>query len=211
MAGKRPSASGRSTSAFKLAPSRMGTSRSLSTRISWAVTAGTAWMFMRESAGLDAMQTVRSVLYCKEQNVVIRRRLAGMHDISRDVDNRAGLRLDVLAADGRLERALENVDPLLVRVRVRLCTRARGHAHQRDDHAIALDTGAIGRRVIRPSQDVVHLGELEQELARPGALGAGRSRSHRLIGHCHAFSATLRQLSRASAARSRSSRHRTAR
>src|SRR5262249_7245464 len=99
MAGKRPAASRRRTSAFKLAPSRIGTSTSFSTSISWAAAAGTAWMFMRESAGLDAMQTVRSVLYCKEQNVAIRRRLAGMHDVSRDVDDRARLRLDVLAAD----------------------------------------------------------------------------------------------------------------
>ena len=60
---------------------------------------------------------------------------------------------------------------------MRLGAGACRHAHQADDHAIALDAGAIGGRIVRPAQDVIHLGEIEDILAGAGALGTGRARA----------------------------------
>src|SRR6516225_7955075 len=67
---------------------------------------------------LDAVQAVRGVLDGEEHHVAVGGRLAAVHRVGRDVDERAGLRLDRLAADVGDERALEDVDPLLVGMRV---------------------------------------------------------------------------------------------
>src|SRR6266571_8410530 len=69
---------------------------------------------------LDAVQAVRRVLAGEEQHVGVGRRLARMDGVRRNVDDRAGLCLDLLAAHLGPERAFENVDPLLVGMRMRL-------------------------------------------------------------------------------------------
>src|SRR5882672_1902181 len=68
----------------------------------------------RRSRRLDAVQAVRGVLAGEEHHVAVRRRLAGMHDVGWDVEERAGLGVDFLVADLGAERALQHVDPLLV-------------------------------------------------------------------------------------------------
>src|SRR6185436_2504395 len=124
------------------------------------------------SGRLDAVQTVRSVLAGEEHDIAIRRGLAGMHRIGGDVDHRTGLGLDLLVADLRPERTLQDIDPLLVRVRMRFRAGAGGHAHQADDHAIAFDAGAVGGRIVGAAEDVVHLGEIEQVFTVARARGA---------------------------------------
>ena len=125
-------------------------------------------------ACLDPVQAVGRVLDREEHDIGLGRRLAGVDDVGRNVDHRAGLGLDLLVADLRPERAFEDVDPLLVRMRMRLRPGAGGHPHQPDDHAIALDAGAVGGRIVGAAEDVVHLGEIEHVFAVTGALGAGR-------------------------------------
>src|SRR6476661_5309560 len=124
------------------------------------------------SGGLDAVQTVGGVLAGEEHDIAIRRGLAGMHRIGGDVDHRAGLGLDLLVADLRPERALQNIDPLLVRVRMRFRAGTGGHTDQADDHAIAFDAGAVGGRIVGAAEDVVHLGEIEQVFTVARARGA---------------------------------------
>ena len=70
-------------------------------------------------------------------------------------------RLAELPADGGAEGSLQHVDPLLVRVRMGLRAGSGRHAHQPDDHAVALDAGAIGGRIIRAAEDVDHFGKIE--------------------------------------------------
>src|SRR5262245_1225819 len=107
------------------------------------------------SAGLDAVQAVGGVLGGEEHHVGLGRRPAGMHDVGGDVEHRAGLRRDRLAADDGRERALDDVDPLLVGMAVRLGAGAGRHAHQGHHHALAFDAGADGRRVVRPALDPI--------------------------------------------------------
>ena len=71
------------------------------------------------------MQAVRGVLDGKENHIALGAGFAGMHDIGGNVDHRARLGLDRLAADGRVKHAVENVDPLLVGMRMRLGAGAR--------------------------------------------------------------------------------------
>src|SRR5262245_16378228 len=44
---------------------------------------------------------------------------------------------------------------------MRLCAGAGRHAHQGDDHAVTLDAGAVGGRIVGAAEDVVHSGEIE--------------------------------------------------
>src|SRR3954467_4895878 len=97
-----------------------------------------------------------------------------MHHVRRHVDDRAGLRLDLPVADLGAEGSFENVDPLLVRVRMRHRAGAGGHAHERHDHAVAFDAAALDRGIVWTALDVIDLGEIEHVLARPGPLGARR-------------------------------------
>src|SRR5262245_2307076 len=72
------------------------------------------------SRRLDAVQAVGRILACEEDDVFLGRRPAGVHDVGGDVDHRARLGLDLRLADPCPKRALQDVDPLLVRVRMRL-------------------------------------------------------------------------------------------
>src|SRR5215470_16386253 len=128
-----------------------------------------------------AVQAVRGVLHGEEHHVAVGRGLAAVHHIGRDIEQRARFRLDFLAAHRGAEGALQDVDPLLVRMRMRLRAGAGRHAHEADDHAVTLDAGAVGGRIVGSAQDRVHLGEVEQIFAGPGARGA-RSACDRL-GH----------------------------
>src|SRR5580704_14780921 len=72
-------------------------------------------------------------------------------------------------------------------MRVRFRAGPGWHPHERDDHAIALDTSTVRGRIKWPAQNVVGFGEVEQEFTGAGTLGAGRSRGNGLIGHVHTF------------------------
>src|SRR4029450_8787730 len=128
------------------------------------------------SGRLDAVQAVGRVLAGEEDDVAVRRRFARMHHVGGDVDHRSGLGLDLLLADPRAKRALQNVDPLLVRMGMRLGAGPRRHAHQRHDHALAFDAGAGGGRITGTAENMVHLGEVEHVFAIARALGAGSPR-----------------------------------
>src|SRR5439155_22432817 len=65
---------------------------------------------------------------------------------------------------------------------------ARRHAHQRDDHAVALDHAALDRGVIRSALDVVHSGKVKQIFAGACALGAGGTGLCWLARHCPVLS-----------------------
>ena len=56
---------------------------------------------------------------------------------------------------------------------MRLRSGSRRHSHQADDHAVALDAGAIRGRIVGPAENVVHLGEFEQVLAGRARLAPG--------------------------------------
>src|SRR5664279_5009400 len=105
-----------------------------------------------------------------------------MDRVGRNIDDRARLGVYLLAVDGGAEDALQNVDPLLVGVRMRLGAGARGHPHQPDDHAVAFDAWPIRGRIIGPAHDLRHAAEVEQKFAGSGAFGAWRARS-RWAGH----------------------------
>src|SRR4029077_10632281 len=93
-------------------------------------------VFAASAVCSDAVQAVRRVLHRKEYDVAIRRSFAGMHDIGGNIDHRTGPGFDGLAADGGVEDALQNINPLFVWMRMRLRARSSRHAHQSDDHAI---------------------------------------------------------------------------
>src|SRR5262244_2936184 len=123
------------------------------------------------SRRLDAVQAVGRILAREEDDIFLGRRPTGVHDVGGNVDYRAGLGLDLRFADPCPKRALQNVDPLLVRVRMRLCAGAGWHPHQRDDHAVTLDAGAVGGRIVWAAEDVVHRGEIEHVFTVARALG----------------------------------------
>src|SRR5215813_12645186 len=99
-------------------------------------------------ARANAMQAMRRILDGKEDDVAVRTGLAGMHGIGRHVNDRARFRFDVLTVDMSVKDTFENVDPLLIGMRMRLGAGARRHAHQADNHPLAFDTGAVCGRVI---------------------------------------------------------------
>src|SRR4029077_10453075 len=132
-----------------------------------------------------AVQAVRRVLHRKEYDVAIHRSFAGMHDIGGNVDHRTGPGFDGLAADGGVEDALQNINPLFVWMRMRLRARSSRHAHQSDDHAVALDAGAVCGRIIGTAKDVVDTREIEHVFAGSGALGARCARPRRSGGFSH--------------------------
>ena len=66
------------------------------------------------------MQAVGGVLAGEEHDVGVRCCSPVMHDIGGNIDHRAGLGLDLLVADLAAEGALQDVDPLLVGMGVRL-------------------------------------------------------------------------------------------
>src|SRR5262245_60673396 len=69
-------------------------------------------------------------------------------------------------------------------MRMRLGAGAGGHPHQPHNHAVALDAGAVGGRIVWPAaQDVIHLGEVEHVLAVAGAGSTGRARDRGLLRH----------------------------
>src|SRR6516165_11309522 len=91
----------------------------------------------------DPMQAVGSILAGEEDDIGVGRCLAGMHDVGGNIEHRARPRLHLLTAYTRPERAFEDVDPLLIGMRVRFGARAGGHPHQSYDHPFTFDAGAI--------------------------------------------------------------------
>src|ERR1700729_3709103 len=140
------------------------------------------------SCSFYAVQAVRGVLDGKEHDIGAGAGSAVMHRVGGNVEYRAGLGLDRQAADRGVEGAFEDVNPLLVGVRMRGGAGARRHAHEADDHAIALDAGAIRRRIIRTTENVIHIGEVEEVFAGAGPFGARRTggwgRSSRAVQVC---------------------------
>src|SRR4030095_2446854 len=68
---------------------------------------------------LDAVQAVARILACEKADVFLGRRPARVHDVGGNVDDRAGLGLDLRFADPCPKCALQKAAPLLVRVRTR--------------------------------------------------------------------------------------------
>src|SRR5256885_290886 len=122
------------------------------------------------------MQAVRGVL-AGEEHAVARPLVArAMHLARRYVKHAARPRLEPgTAFELHLELAFENEDPLLVGVRMRSGRLPGRIAHQRDDHALALDAAAEYRRICRSAHNLVHLMHIEEILAGTGALCAGRA------------------------------------
>ena len=110
------------------------------------------------TGGAKAVQAMGCVFHGKENYIAIGAGFARMHDIGGNVDHRAGLGLDRLAADGCVKGALENVNPLFIGMRMRFGASAGWHAHQSDDHAVALDASALRGRIIGAAKDVIDLG-----------------------------------------------------
>src|SRR5262252_1040297 len=135
------------------------------------------------SRRLDAVQAVGRILAREEHDIALGRGLAGVHDVGGNVDHRARFGLDLFLSNLGPKRALQNVDPLLVRVRMRLCAGAGRHPHQGDDHAVPLDAGAVGGRIVGAAEDVIHRGEIEHVFAVARALGTRRPR-HLLRHFC---------------------------
>ena len=67
-------------------------------------------------------------------------------------------------------------------MRKRLRLGARRHAHQCDDHTLALDAASEHAGIIRPTHDRIEPGEIEVVLARPRPLGAWGARRFRRSG-----------------------------
>src|SRR5919197_389725 len=99
-----------------------------------------------------------------------------MHHVGGNIDYRPGLSLDLLLADSGAKRALQNLNPLLFGMGMRLGSGPRRHAHQRHDHALAFDAGAVGGGIIGTAENMVHLGQVEHVFAVARALGAGSPR-----------------------------------
>src|SRR5215467_10140871 len=127
----------------------------------------------RSLCGFGAVQTVRGILDGEEYDIGVRGRFGRVDHVRRHVDDRAWLGHDFAVADLGAKGALKDVDPLLVRVRVRHRAGTGRHAHERDDHAVALDYAALDRGIIRPALDAIHSGKVEQVFAGARALGAG--------------------------------------
>src|SRR5262252_6894318 len=124
------------------------------------------------SSGLHSVQAVRGILDGEKYDVAIRCRLAGVHGVGRDVDDRARCYVDLFSIDVGAEGTFEHVNPLLVGMRVQLGSGACLHPHQADDHAITFDTWPVRGRIGGASHDLVHRSKIENIFSRAGALGA---------------------------------------
>src|SRR5580692_7101868 len=131
--------------------------------------------FSKSLCSFYAVEAVRCIFDGEEDDIGIGARLAVMHRVGGDIERRAGFGFDRLTIDGGVKRAFEDVDPLLVGVRMRRGAGAGRHAHQADDHAVAFDAGAVRRRIIGAAQNVIHIGEVEKILAGASPLGARRA------------------------------------
>src|SRR5215475_6873039 len=127
---------------------------------------------LRCSSGLHSVQAVRGILDREKYDVAIRCRLAGVHGVGRNVDDRARCYVDLFSIDVGAEGALQHIDPLLVGMRVRLGSSACLHPHQADNHAVTFDTWPVRSRIGRASHDLVHRSKIENIFSRAGALGA---------------------------------------
>ena len=75
-----------------------------------------------------------------------------------------------------MESSLNDVNPLLVRMRVRRRASAGRHAHQRNDHAFALDAWTRRRCVVRTAVNFLDRRKIEAIFLRCRTSGAGRLR-----------------------------------
>src|SRR6266705_5044626 len=127
-----------------------------------------------------AVQSVRSV-FAREEHDVLLAVVGGLvHLVGRHVESVPRAAVVPLAVELHLELALEDEDPLLVGMRVRIRGLARRIAHQRDDHALSLDAAAEHRGISRSSRNLIHFLKIKNIFARPGALRARRARYRRL-------------------------------
>src|SRR3990172_8821921 len=111
---------------------------------------GSSWM-------LYPVQTVRGILHGKKDHVPFGRRRGAVHDIGGDIDRLPWLHQPALAFHGRIHRALEHINPLLVGVGMGDGAAAGGHAHERCDHALALDHAAEDVGIVGATHDRIHL------------------------------------------------------
>src|SRR6267142_1820870 len=123
---------------------------------------------------------MRGILAGEEHDVLAALVARLVHLVRRHVDHLARPRPVPFAVELDLEVALEDEDPLLVWMRMRARGLAGRVAHQRDDHALAFDAAAEGRRVVGTAHDPVDAVQVEYVLAGAGALRAGRER----FSHC---------------------------
>src|SRR3974390_2531019 len=131
---------------------------------------------------LNAVQAVRGILAREKYHVPLWRGFAGVDGVGRNIKDCARLGVERFAVNLPAEVAFEDIDPLLVGVRMRLGAGAGLPAHQADDDAVALDAGSVRSRVGGPAHDLRDGAQIEEELARTGAGGAWRT-CGRLIGH----------------------------
>src|SRR3989449_6018727 len=97
------------------------------------------------------------------------------------VDQRARRHARSHAIDFALERPLDDVDPLLVRMAVRPPAGSSRHAHETDLNAFALDHRPVGRGVAGAGVDRVELGEIEGVSSTAGLDRALRLGHRRLL------------------------------
>src|SRR5262245_27041971 len=95
-----------------------------------------------------------------------------MHRVGGNVDDRAGFDVDLLPADIGAESSLQHVDPLLVRMRMRLGAGTRLHAHQADNHTVTFHAWSMCSRIGGTAHNFLHGSEIEDIFTRSGTFGA---------------------------------------
>src|SRR5262245_31592904 len=88
-----------------------------------------------------------------------------MNDVTRYVDCDARRCILDLATHVELKSALEDEDPLLVGVRVRICTGAGRHSHESDHYALTLNARTDGGGIVSATLDLIESSQLEEVLA----------------------------------------------
>src|SRR2546421_883798 len=150
-----------------------------------------------------AVQAVGGVLAGEEYAIAFALVARLVHLAGRNVEHLSRASLVPFAVELHLELAFEDEDPLLVGMRMRVRGLAGGIAHQCDNHPLAFDAAAEHRRVTRTSHDLVDFLEVEQILARPGALRAWCSRltgsrfAHKLLPSLRGLAMHIRRISNA--------------
>src|SRR5262245_27912566 len=93
------------------------------------------------------------------------------------------MRFDILAVDNAFECALQDIDPLLVRMRMHRSASTSRQTHEADDHALSFYTGTSGTRIARTARYLIDLVQFEHILAGPGSFGSRRTSNRSFAGH----------------------------
>src|SRR5262245_30500746 len=88
-----------------------------------------------------------------------------MNDVTRYVDCDARRCILDLATHVELKNALEDEDPLLVGMRVRIGTGAGRHSHESDHYAFTLNARTDGGGIVGATLDLIESSQLEEVLA----------------------------------------------